>query len=65
MKINFNLGIEIVLYLNSYRINGLLGVYNGKSGTASFNRDSQRSKRQAYFARATQVWLAMSITTPV
>ena len=34
-----------------------------KCGTASANTDSQWSKQEACFARATQMWL--SITTPV
>ena len=31
-----------------------------ESGTASLNTDSQWSKQEACFARATQVWLAVN-----
>ena len=31
VKIIFNLGIKTVLYLKYNRINGLVGVYNGKA----------------------------------
>ena len=34
-----------------------------KSGTASVNTDNQRSKQEACFARATQVWVAVNHTT--
>ena len=44
------------------RINGFVGV---KSGTASVNTDSQWSKQEACFARATPVWLAVNHNTPV
>ena len=36
-----------------------------KSGTASVNTDSQWSKQEAYFARATRVWLAVNHNTGV
>ena len=36
-----------------------------KSETASVNRDSQSSKQEAWFACATQVWLAVNRNTSV
>ena len=50
-----NLRIKTVLYLKYNLFNGLVG-----GGTASLNTDSQWSKEEASFARATQVWLAVN-----
>ena len=36
-----------------------------KSGTASLNTDSQWSKQEACFARATHVWLAVNHNTSI
>ena len=49
--------------LQSKRINGFCwGVFSGKAGV---NTDSQWSKQEACFARATQVWLAVNHNTSV
>ena len=46
------------MYLIFNRINGFVGVQNGKAKT-----DSQWSKQEVYIARATQVWLAVNHNT--
>ena len=43
----------------------VLSSVKWKSGTASLNTDSQWSKQEACFARATQVWLAVNHNTSV
>ena len=53
------------MYLICNRINGFVGVYKRKSGTASVNMASQWSKQEACFGRATQVWLAVNYNTSV
>ena len=55
IEIIHNLGDKTILYLIFNRINGFVGVQ-----TAIVNTDSQWSKQEACFARATQVWLAVN-----
>ena len=45
------------------RNNGFCWSVKRKSGTTSANTDSQWSKQEACFARATQVWLAVKHNT--
>ena len=54
-----------MLYSIFNRINGFVGSAKLKSGTASVNTDSQWSKQEACFTRATQVWLAVNHNTSV
>ena len=61
----YNLGDKTILYLIFNRINGFVGVQKRKSGTASVNTYSRWSKREACFARASQVWLAVNHNTSV
>ena len=60
MKIIYNLGDKTILYLIFNRINGFVESAKRKSGTASVYTDSQWSKQEARFARATHVWLAVN-----
>ena len=63
-KNNFNLGIKTVLYLKYNRINGFVGVQNGKAEqpvwTRTANRANKRLVLQLHFSCGSP-----SITTPV
>ena len=64
IEIIYNLGDKPILCLIFNRINVFWSAKR-KSGTASVNTNSQWSKQEACFARATQVWFAVNHNTSV
>ena len=53
------------MYLICNCFNGFCWNIKQNSGIASVNTDSQWSKQEACFARATRVWLAVNHNTSV